>query len=213
VVISPAESLNVAASNALLKSLEEPPSGVLFLLVSDRPATLLPTVRSRCQMVPVRLREKGAAQAWLREHGFDDPELSLALCGGAPLQAASIAAIPAWERRREFLRSLSAGGADAIAIAEAYRELPPGLVLSWLQKWTFDLMLMRACARAHYHVDLSEAIGRIARGCDPISIARVHRSLLALQRHVNHPLNPRLFLEQMLIMYRRAVTASEAQAA
>ncbi len=49
IIIDPADDLEKAAANALLKSLEEPPAGTFFLLVTHRPARLLPTIRSRCR--------------------------------------------------------------------------------------------------------------------------------------------------------------------
>lgn len=51
IIIDPADDLETSASNALLKSLEEPPQGTFFLLVSHRPARLLPTIRSRCRLL------------------------------------------------------------------------------------------------------------------------------------------------------------------
>jgi DNA polymerase-3 subunit delta' len=52
VVVDPADDLNTAAANALLKNLEEPPPRALFVLVTHQPGRLLPTIRSRCQLVP-----------------------------------------------------------------------------------------------------------------------------------------------------------------
>ena len=51
IIIDPADDLERSAANALLKSLEEPPYGTIFLLVAHRPARLLPTIRSRCRTV------------------------------------------------------------------------------------------------------------------------------------------------------------------
>ncbi|MFM5908908.1 MAG: DNA polymerase III subunit delta' [Novosphingobium sp.] len=51
VIFDPADDLEKSASNALLKSLEEPPVGTFFLLVTHRPARLLPTIRSRCRIL------------------------------------------------------------------------------------------------------------------------------------------------------------------
>lgn len=51
VIIDPADDMERGASNALLKSLEEPPQGTFFLLVTHRPARLLPTIRSRCRLL------------------------------------------------------------------------------------------------------------------------------------------------------------------
>jgi len=52
IIIDPMDDLEKPASNALLKSLEEPPQGTVFLLVSHRPGALLPTIRSRCRLLP-----------------------------------------------------------------------------------------------------------------------------------------------------------------
>ncbi len=51
IIIDPADDMEKGASNALLKSLEEPPVGTYFLLVAHSPARLLPTIRSRCRVV------------------------------------------------------------------------------------------------------------------------------------------------------------------
>ncbi|MXP25181.1 DNA polymerase III subunit delta' [Altererythrobacter indicus] len=51
IIVDPADDMEKSASNALLKSLEEPPAGSYFLLVSHRPGRLLPTIRSRCRIV------------------------------------------------------------------------------------------------------------------------------------------------------------------
>jgi len=199
VIVQPADALNVPASNALLKSLEEPPPGVVFLLVSDRPALLLPTVRSRCQLVSVRLRDAGEAAAWLRTQNTLQPELSLALSGGAPLQAMAVSADPAWQRRPEMLRALLDIDADPLRIAERYRELAPALALGWLQKLTYDLASAQFCGRVRYNVDLCTEIESRVRRVDPVRITRLHRKLISMQRIANHPLNARLFLEQMFV--------------
>ena len=65
-LVHPAEDMNENAANALLKGLEEPPAGAMFILVSHRPAQLLPTIRSRCVAVPVPIPPRDAAlNGWL----------------------------------------------------------------------------------------------------------------------------------------------------
>ncbi len=209
VVIHPAESMNAAAANALLKNLEEPPARTLFLLVTHRPALLPPTIRSRCQSVLIKLDDWGLAETWLRMQGFENSAEQLALCGGAPLEAAAIMSDPAWERRQEFLRGLCEEGTDGVALAEKFRELAPGIILSWLQKWTFDLLLIHFCGHARYHQDMSAVAGNFARSADPASVARLHRRLLAMQQHIHHPLNPRLLTEQMLIDCRQVLVGAK----
>ena len=86
-LVHPAEDMNPSAANALLKGLEEPPAGAVFLLVSHRPAQLLPTIRSRCVSVPVPLPDREAALAWLNGQGVKDAARWLSYAGGAPLGA------------------------------------------------------------------------------------------------------------------------------
>src|SRR3989338_1387098 len=63
VILQHAERMNVAASNALLKTLEEPGAKTVLLLLSSQPALLLPTVRSRCQVLAFHVDEK-TGQDW-----------------------------------------------------------------------------------------------------------------------------------------------------
>ena len=91
-LVHPAEDMNENASNALLKGLEEPPAGAMFILVSHRPAQLLPTIRSRCVALPVPVPPREAALEWLSGQGIKDAERWLAYAGGAPLRALDYAA-------------------------------------------------------------------------------------------------------------------------
>jgi DNA polymerase-3 subunit delta' len=51
IIVEPAEHLNIESANALLKTLEEPPSSTVIFLISHRPKLLLPTIVSRCQLI------------------------------------------------------------------------------------------------------------------------------------------------------------------
>ena len=92
VLLGPAEAMNVNASNALLKSLEEPSGKVTLLLYSHQPSGLLATIKSRCQQFPVYGPEFSQAHTWLQQNS--ETELTdqvansiLRLASGAPLKA------------------------------------------------------------------------------------------------------------------------------
>ena len=71
VIVDEADALIVEAQNALLKTLEEPPSASMFVLVTSRPDVLLPTVRSRCQRLRFGRLEPGEVATVLsRDHGY-----------------------------------------------------------------------------------------------------------------------------------------------
>jgi len=80
--------------NALLKSLEEPPSGTIFLLVSHRPGSLLPTIRSRCRVLPFRPLDSAAMAHVLEDHlpdiDADERTRLIAAADGAPSKAIAL---------------------------------------------------------------------------------------------------------------------------
>lgn len=69
IIIDPADDLETSASNALLKSLEEPPQGTFFLLVCHRPSRLLPTIRSRCRLLRFPTLAAEDLERMLEAHG------------------------------------------------------------------------------------------------------------------------------------------------
>ncbi len=98
-VIAPAETMNVAAANALLKTLEEPPPETYLLLVTHRPGRVPATLRSRCRRYVAPGAGTEAASLWLAEHGVADAGIVLAQSGGAPLLALA-QSDPAWQAER-----------------------------------------------------------------------------------------------------------------
>lgn len=186
-IIHPAEDMNTATANSLLKSLEEPPAGAMFVLVSHRPATLLPTIRSRCVPVPVPLPEPQAAAAWLQAQGVREPGRWLAFAGGAPLRALEYAS---GERGAAIERALGLVASRDPAACD--REMLEPLA-EVLQKIALDRAFATLCGRAKYLPGLKGGQRDEARAW--LAYARAmgrHREL------VRHPLNPKLLAADML---------------
>ena len=200
VLIHPAETLNVHAANALLKSLEEPPPRTYFLLVAHRWHQLLPTIRSRCEQVVLAAPSHAEARDWLGGQKLRDADLALAQAGGAPLLALKFDE-DYWRQREALLTAITSPGFDSLSTAEQVRETAPALVVSWLQKWAFDLVSHKMTGRVRYNPDLSDAVAAAAARLDLIEALRFQRHMVRLQRIVSHPLNTRLFLEQLLLSY------------
>lgn len=210
VLIQPAEALNTNAANALLKSLEEPPARTYFLLVSHRPYSLLPTIKSRCQQIVLQGPPPEAAIAWLKSQGMADPELALAQTGNSPLIALQLDDTEYWRQRNAFLKGMTAAGFDALALAEQVRDHPVVQVLGWLQKWSYDLISHKFLGTIRYNPDYGSTLAATAARLDALPMLRFHRDLVRLQRIVSHPLNPRLFIEQLLISYAELVQPQRA---
>lgn len=111
-VVPEVDLLHPAAANMLLKSIEEPPAHVVFLLVSDHPERVLPTIVSRCHVVDFRPLDDAQVEAWLRERvALEGPALAavVRLARGAVERAERLAADEAEggpHVRRRYLAAL-----------------------------------------------------------------------------------------------------------
>lgn len=111
IIVDPADDMNRNAANALLKNLEEPPARVLFLLVSHAPGSLLPTIRSRCQVLRFQPLGQTEIEAVLDHNG-------IALPPGADARQALLEGAAGSARNAVLLAEH--GGTDIIAAADAY---------------------------------------------------------------------------------------------
>lgn len=200
-LIQPAELMNTAAANALLKTLEEPPARVLLLLVSHQPGRLLPTVISRCRKVAVPLPERETALTWLRTEGLPEPVSPLAEAGGAPLAALGFAEPERAARREAFLDLLARPRLlDACQAAQVYQ---PSLAEAWgwLTRWVHDLLAQRLAGQTHYFPPRMDTIAQIAAASGLADLLAFQRELAQAGRWLRHPLNGQLLLESWLIRY------------
>lgn len=204
-IIRPAEAMNAAAANALLKTLEEPPPGVLLILVSHHPRRLLPTVRSRCRAVAIPRPSQPQALDWLAAQGVAGAEAEAALreAGGAPLLALEFADPERSARREDLLQALAEPARqDWCALAQALQ----GAVAEtwgWLTRWVSDLIACRSGAPIRYFPQHTPRLQSLAARADPVRLWALYQTLLMAGRHLQHPLNPQLLLESWLLRYAR----------
>jgi len=90
ILIDPAEAMGPSAANALLKTLEEPPSGTGFILIASNASALLPTILSRCQRVRFGAVPNEAIATWLQREGHEDAELAARFSQGCPGRALAL---------------------------------------------------------------------------------------------------------------------------
>jgi DNA polymerase III subunit delta' len=97
VIIDAADDMERGAANALLKNLEEPPASTIFFLVSHAPGRLLPTIRSRCRVLPFRALDDAAMDAvvGLELPSLDEPRRKqlIAAANGIPATALAMAGL------------------------------------------------------------------------------------------------------------------------
>jgi DNA polymerase-3 subunit delta' len=199
VLVYPAERMNVVTANALLKTLEEPPGDVRFVLATEAAHQLLPTIRSRCLGHALGWPAADEAAAWLREEGVDAaaaPAL-LKAAGGRPEDALRLhrAGLDArtWS---QWPKALVRGDTAVIA------DWTPAQLVESLQKLCHDLLALRSGAAPRFFEpgDLPAA-GSVA------GLTGWWRSLAETTRTVEHPFNAGLMREDLVAQARTALNS------
>lgn len=137
-IIRPADALNMNASNALLKTLEEPPAGAVLFLEAARPASLPATIRSRCQQVDIASPPLREVHDWLDSETGQHDRVAEAYAASLnrPLVAREIltdaAALEAWEADHEILTGLLSA-TDLHSVAAALQRSVPERLIPRLQ--------------------------------------------------------------------------------
>jgi DNA polymerase-3 subunit delta' len=200
VLVYPAERMNAVSANALLKTLEEPPGDVRFVLATDAAHLLLPTIRSRCLGHTLAWPAEDEALRWLADSGVapaDAPAL-LRAAGGRPAQALALAQAKDAARQWALLpRALGAGDAAALA------GLPLPEAVARLQKLCHDLMAAQTGAAPRFF-DAADLPQRLPPAG---ALARWWAQLAQAARTAEHPLNPGLATEFLVSAARQALNS------
>ena len=206
-LILPADAMNISAANALLKLLEEPPSGTVFVLVSAEPERLPATIRSRCLRHAMAQPEQQMALDWLqdRELTGESGLLALKLAAGGPLDAKILADEGLLEMRNNTLAGLTgllSGRVPALELASQLSKMDFERILLWLQQFVIDLVKWRqAGVKADWIAGFEErflnaSIERLYRLYDRIGHYR---------RISRDPLNQQLVIEDLLLTLQKTV--------
>ena len=201
--VDPADSLNLAAANALLKVLEEPPLNTVFVLVSDQPRRLLPTIRSRCTRLDIGLPPVEQAAQWLAGQGVDDAVNLLSLSGGTPLDAQRWADGGELDERRAVLQDLARPDQiDPVTLGERWKAVSPQTWHNVAYKWLGDLLAVKLQGKVQFNRDFSEVLARLGKQADLAKLLALAKTQANEGRILAHPLNRTLQLEVWLIQYQ-----------
>lgn len=148
IILGPAETLGIAAANALLKSLEEPPGNTCFLLYAHLPGRVLPTVRSRCQPLPMAPAGEKEALQWLeqRSGSRDGVREAAALAPGRPLAALAMIEAGVPQLQQKLVTALRQLQGRRILPIDCVRELEgqdPAYVVQFMQFYVASLIRRR----------------------------------------------------------------------
>lgn len=199
VLVFPAERMNHITANALLKTLEEPPGDVRFVLASEAAHQLLPTIRSRCLGHAMAWPAESEALAWLARQGLktQDAATLLRAAGGRPQDALAFAAsgrdAKAWAT---FPQAMLRGDVAAL------KDWGPAQSLDALHKLCHDLLAVKSGAGPRFfaEADLPKP------GSWP-ALTGWSRALAQAGRTVEHPFNPGLMAEALVSEAKKALNS------
>ena len=207
VVLYPAEALNTPASNALLKTLEEPPPGTVFLLASNGLDRLLPTILSRCRKFALPMPDHSQATAWLNGQGLADADSWLREQGGAPLAALAQSETGNREDMELLLQMLAQPSIEsALKTADKLSKSPLSLLVSWQQRWLYDLLSFKLSGSIRYFPRYQKELAALASKVHTSNLLRAIKSANERRATSDHPLSPKLFVEDMLLDYAACCT-------
>ncbi len=200
VLVFPAERMNQVTANALLKTLEEPPGDVKFVLATEAAHQLLPTIRSRCLGHTMAWPNPAQSLAWLAEQGIPaaDAEVLLHAAGGRPadvLRQIAAGQSPAWWSG--FPKAMARGEVAALS------ELSPTQAIDALQKLCHDLILQTSGAAPRFFK--VEALP--ASKASLSALTDWFKRLTTAARTSEHPFNTGLMLEALASEARLAISA------
>jgi DNA polymerase-3 subunit delta' len=202
VVLYPAEALNMPASNALLKTLEEPPPGTVFLLASNGLDRLLPTILSRCRKFALPMPEHAQALAWLEAQGVQDADGWLREQGGAPLAALVQAETGSREELDALLGVLAQPSADAaLRAADKLSKAPLASLVAWQQRWLYDVFSYKMSGTIRYYPRYRQQLAALAGRVHTAKLLHAIKATNDRRTVADHPLSPKLFVEDMLLDY------------
>lgn len=209
-IINPAHSMNINAANALLKTLEEPSSGAILILVTDQPNHLPATIRSRCQRILFPQPDSQTSLQWLREQlpADQQAEQALRLAHGAPLLALKLTSEDVMPLRADVFQSLQQlveRKADALSLAAKWQKIDPVQWLDLLAGWVIDLVRLQSGALSNQllNQDYEGALKNCSQRVPMSNNLRLMENLLAArgQMSAGINLNKQLLMERLLIRW------------
>ena len=212
VLLEPAEAMTIESSNALLKSLEEPTSSTIFILITHQLSFLLPTIKSRCVLQACPLPNDEQALTWLQgqlgQEQAEQAQQLMLLAAGSPLRALQFAQNAVLESRAEVvegIKQLIKRQVSTIDLAARWNKLPLQLLLEWFSQWN-QAMLRFQLTENDQHLgqeDMKVVLGHMAKFAEAADIFALQQWLLERRQKLllRAPLQEQLILETLLAQW------------
>ncbi|NOH95361.1 DNA polymerase III subunit delta' [Vibrio sp. 99-70-13A1] len=202
IMITPADAMNEASSNALLKTLEEPSSKCIFVLTTSNISRLMPTIRSRCQQTTVTSPSMKSASEWLdKELRKAVPAYVLSLANNAPLTAKSMVEngdVEACDKTlRQFVQIVDGSDVDLMSFATTLSK-EPLKHLTWIWHLLSDVQKIHFGIESESFIPSSQELKDALNYQNAFKLSKTLTSLI--EQLKQHPgLNTELLIMNWLI--------------
>lgn len=217
VIVTAADALNVASSNALLKTLEEPAGKVIFFLCCSEKRALLPTILSRCEQMTLPSVVYDQAKEWLSVHhpGLAKPEQWLRWAEGAPYAIADLIDQQYETWRDQLLgdyQKMLRKQADGLSLVSAWQKIPVALMVRVLTSLMMDVIRLQSKANdsSLMHQDVLDILKAIASAIPAETVWRYYDYLMEMQPYIKAgTVNERLIRDQLALSWEGCLDAKQ----
>jgi len=208
VLINQVERMNQNAANSLLKSLEEPTDNTVIILLASQLSKLLPTIKSRCQILSLKTPQKAQAKKWI-EYNFPETSNSeelLSMAYGRPVAALNI--------QPEEIESRDGFGKDILGVinkqipitqtAKKWEKFDQELLLNWQITWVQNLIkqAISSDSNIEYSPDRSsKTMLELGKLKSENQLWKIYQQLLQQKQYIHTSVNPLMFVENMLMLW------------
>lgn len=212
VLIRPADAMNQAAANSLLKTLEEPVSGTIMILISANPSRLPATIRSRCRIISIPVPSADVAIHWLKSIIPDsDAETLLQSVAGSPLNAVRMSSREKQELYQETLDTfldLVALRKDPVVTAGSWMKQDLKELLNWMCGWVIDMLRLQQVAAPPSLINRGQR-QRLLSASRETNTKRLYETLSHIydaRSNIDATLNEQMMLERLLLSLVKSKT-------
>lgn len=199
-LIEQAERMNRSAANSLLKLLEEPPPGSLFLLTSERADLLPSTIRSRIQRLAITVPARATLIDWLIErHGLSTEEAELLWFIGDDQLIAGSPPSWDWQMPTTALLRLLTEPNQVLAVVKQWQAMDRDELARWLMRLWVEIMRVHSGLSCQAPESIKPFIQTLANARSKSHWLKVHRVLLEFLQTAKHPLNEELALDRLAL--------------
>ncbi len=210
ILLNPVERMNMNAANSLLKSLEEPASNTIIILVTSNLSKILPTIKSRCQLLTLPTPNKNQSVQWVRQKlPKKNAEELLDMANGQPLNAIKITNEDIHDREAFAIDLLDVCTRQKTIteVAKTWEKFDHSILINWQINWLITFIKNNEVNKSpsvENRKEIDSLLSSIEICLTTDSQWVLYQQLIGQKRYIHTSVNPLLFTESLLLLWLQA---------